>query len=200
MKCLGLNLRLQRALDLLLMLLLSPLWIPLVIVCSILVWLSDPRSAVFYTQKRVGFNGQEFRMYKFRTMVKNAEALKLQLRPYNERIWPDFKMKNDPRITKVGKLLRKSSLDELPQLLNVVKGEMSLVGPRPTSFSLSSYQIWHTERLEVRPGLTGHWQVRSRSTVFDERVRMDIQHVRDFSLKDSLVLILHTVPAAFKGQ
>jgi len=109
-------------------------------------------------------------------------------------------MSNDPRITRLGKLLRKTSLDELPQIWNVIWGDMSLVGPRPTSFSLDTYDTWHMERLEVRPGLTGFWQVNSRRSEFDERVRHDIRHVRQFAVKDALLLLLRTLPAALKGQ
>ena len=100
-------------------------------------------------------------MFKFRTMVPNAEALKPALAHLNERPWPDFKITNDPRITRVGRILRQTSLDELPQLINVLKGEMSLVGPRPTSFAPSTYSFWHTYRLEVTPGITGLWQIKA---------------------------------------
>ena len=110
-------------------------------------------------QLRTGKGGRRFRMYKLRTMVRNAEELKAQLMHLNELTYPDFKITNDPRVTRVGWFLRKTSLDELPQLFNVIRGDMSLVGPRPTSFSAGTYSLWHTARLEVKPGLTGLWQI-----------------------------------------
>lgn len=204
MKNIGKNVELQndsqRILDLLIVLILSPVWVPVMAVCAGLVWLGCPQAAIAYRQHRVGLHGELFPMWKFRSMVPNADELKHELRAQNERIWPDFKMTNDPRITRVGRWLRVTSLDELPQLLNVLRGDMSLVGPRPTSFSLSTYDSWHTERLEVRPGITGFWQVRSRNSDFDERVRMDILHVREFSVREAMILLLLTVPAALKGQ
>lgn len=190
----------QRVFDLLLVVLSMPLWLPVSAVIGLIVWLGDVRAPIFHRQNRVGLHGEVFQILKFRTMVKNAEAMKADLVQFNERIWPDFKMNNDPRITRPGRFLRKTSLDELPQLLNVLKGEMSLVGPRPTSFALDTYDIWHTERLEVRPGLTGYWQVTSRESNFDERVRLDVKHVRAFTLRSIIILIFYTIPAAFKGQ
>lgn len=190
----------QRVFDLVIVLLLAPLWVPVCALIALIVWLGDTDAPILHRQKRVGLNGQNFQILKFRTMVKNAEALKAELAHLNERVWPDFKMTNDPRITWIGNFLRKSSLDELPQLLNVLRGDMSLVGPRPTSFALDTYDLWHTERLEVRPGLTGYWQVTSRESNFDERVRMDVKHVRTFSLRFIIVLLIYTIPAAFRGQ
>lgn len=189
-----------RILDLLLVLLLAPFWIPVMIACALVVWIGDPSAPIAYRQLRVGMHGKVFSMWKFRSMVRNADELKHGLMQYNERVWPDFKMTNDPRITRVGRWMRKTSLDELPQILNVLKGDMSLVGPRPTSFALATYDVWHTERLEVRPGITGFWQVRSRTSGFDERVRLDIQHVRAFSVKEAVLLLVATLPAALKGQ
>jgi lipopolysaccharide/colanic/teichoic acid biosynthesis glycosyltransferase len=109
-------------------------------------------------------------MYKFRSMVTNAEEQKIELAHLNELQWPDFKITNDPRITKIGAFLRKTSLDELPQIINVLAGEMSLVGPRPTSFSAETYALWHTERLDVLPGVTGLWQLLGRGkSEFDQQ-------------------------------
>lgn len=190
----------QRIFDLLLVIALMPLWLPLCVVLALVVWLGDINAPIFHRQKRVGLHGNEFLILKFRTMVKNAEAMKADLAHFNERVWPDFKMSNDPRITWAGRFLRKTSLDELPQLINVLKGEMSLVGPRPTSFALETYDIWHTERLEVRPGLTGYWQVTSRESNFDDRVRLDVKHVRAFTLRSIIILLFYTIPAALKGQ
>jgi lipopolysaccharide/colanic/teichoic acid biosynthesis glycosyltransferase len=132
-------------------------------------------------------------MYKFRTMVPNADALKENYRHLNELCWPDFKIKNDPRVTGLGRILRKTSLDELPQLLNVLKGEMSLVGPRPTSFPIETYQLWQTERLEVPPGITGLWQIIGRgSSNFDERLRLDIAYIERRCLLFDLIILIKT--------
>ena len=111
---------------------------------------------VFFRQNRTGKGGKRFQLFKFRTMVVNAEEMKLQLAHLNELQWPDFKITNDPRITRVGRILRKTSLDELPQILNIIRGDMSFVGPRPTSFAAETHKLWQTERLDVQPGLNGY--------------------------------------------
>lgn len=161
--------------------------------CAMAVWLDDP-GPIFFKQLRTGKGGQRFRMYKFRTMVRNAEELKAKYAHLNELTWPDFKITDDPRVTRVGTFLRKTSLDELPQLINVIKGDMSLVGPRPTSFDSSTYSLWHTERLEVTPGITGLWQVMGRSELdFDERLRLDIEYIERQSFWLDLEILLHTV-------
>jgi len=129
-------------------------------------------------------------------MVNNAEQLKKNLGHMNELTWPDFKISNDPRITRVGSFLRRTSLDELPQLINVLKGNMSLVGPRPTSFVAESYDLWQTERLEVMPGITGLWQISGRSDVdFDERSRLDIKYLENQSFFYDIRILLLTVAA-----
>jgi len=133
-------------------------------------------------------------MFKLRTMVRDAEAIKAQLQALNELRYPDFKIANDPRVTRVGRFLRKSSLDELPQIFNVLWGAMTLVGPRPTSFVATTYRLWHTERLAVRPGLTGLWQVMGRNELqFDERVRLDISYRRHRSFWLDLEILARTV-------
>jgi lipopolysaccharide/colanic/teichoic acid biosynthesis glycosyltransferase len=140
-------------------------------------------------------------MYKFRSMVPNAEELKKTYAHLNELQWPDFKITNDPRVTKVGKFLRKTSLDELPQLLNVLKGEMSLVGPRPTSFGAETYKLWHTERLDVIPGITGLWQIVGRASLeFDDRLRLDIAYVERRSLWFDINILVRTMGAVFKQK
>jgi lipopolysaccharide/colanic/teichoic acid biosynthesis glycosyltransferase len=140
-------------------------------------------------------------MFKFRTMVPDAEELKKELAHLNELQWPDFKITNDPRITRMGRFLRKSSLDELPQLLNVLRGEMSLVGPRPTSFSAQTYDLWQTERLDVLPGLTGLWQIIGRGSMeFDERVRLDIAYIERRSLSLDIQILFRTVLVALIRQ
>jgi len=138
-------------------------------------------------------------MYKFRTMVRNAEELKAGLAHLNVLPPPDFKIPKDPRITRVGMILRQTSLDELPQLFNVLRGDMSLVGPRPTSFEPTTYSLWHTRRLEVTPGITGLWQLKGRNlTTFDERLRLDIEYIEHRSFWLDLKILLQTVPAVFR--
>ena len=188
----------KRAFDLAVCLLLLPVVIPLLFLCALAVLLDSP-GPVLMAQTRTGRDGARFRMFKFRTMVANAEELKPALAHLNERPWPDFKITNDPRITRVGHILRPTSLDELPQLINVVRGEMSLVGPRPTSFEPSTYSLWHTYRLEVTPGITGLWQVKGRNqTDFNERLRLDIEYIRRRSFAFDLKILLQTVPAVLK--
>ncbi len=164
------------------------------------VYLDSP-GPIFFIQKRTGLNGRVFNMYKFRTMVPNAEELKEKYRHLNELTWPDFKITDDPRMTRVGKFLRKTSLDELPQLINILKGDMSIVGPRPTSFRANTYQLWQTERLEVLPGLTGLWQVKGRSNIdFQERVELDIEYIERQSWALDIEIILATFRAVLAGR
>jgi lipopolysaccharide/colanic/teichoic acid biosynthesis glycosyltransferase len=134
-------------------------------------------------------------------MLVNAEQIKQELEHLNELTFPDFKISNDPRMTRVGRLLRKTSLDELPQIFNVLKGDMSLVGPRPTSFAAQTYSLWQTERLEVLPGITGLWQVNGRSDLdFDERARLDIQYIESRSYWLDVLILLRTPLAVFVGR
>ncbi len=189
---------LKRAIDVGLCLLFAPVVLPVMALCALAVRL-DSRGPVLFRQQRTGRHGRRFPMYKFRTMMRNAEELKAQLAHLNVLPPPDFKIPNDPRITSVGRFLRKTSLDELPQILNVVRGDMSLVGPRPTSFASSTYSLWHTERLEVPPGITGLWQVHGRnSTTFDERLRLDIDYIRNMSLALDFKILMWTVVAVVR--
>ena len=189
----------KRLFDLAVCIWLLPIVLPLLLICALAVLLDSP-GPVLIAQERTGKDGCRFRMFKFRTMVQNAEELKAGLADLNVLPPPDFKIPNDPRITKVGKLLRKTSIDELPQLFNVVRGEMSLVGPRPTSFAPTTYSLWHTHRLEVTPGITGLWQIKGRNaTTFDERLRLDIEYIENRSLLFDLRILLLTVPAVFQG-
>jgi len=190
----------KRAIDLLLCLMVVPLAAPLLLLLMVLVYIDSP-GPIFFSQLRTGKGGHRFRMYKFRTMVPNAEELKLTYAHLNELTWPDFKITNDPRVTRIGRILRKTSLDELPQLLNVVKGDMSLVGPRPTSFSPETYRLWHTSRLEVVPGITGLWQVYGRSNLdFDDRLKLDIAYIERQSIWMDLQIIVRTVRQVFVGE
>jgi lipopolysaccharide/colanic/teichoic acid biosynthesis glycosyltransferase len=190
----------KRTLDLLCILIMLPALLPLLALCSLLIRLDSPGAPVTFTQLRTGKGGHRFRMYKFRSMVPNAEALKAELAHLNELQWPDFKITNDPRVTRVGRVLRKTSLDELPQLWNVARGDMSLVGPRPTSFDASTYALWQTERLDVVPGLTGVWQLIGRGeTEFTDRLRLDIAYIERRCLRLDLEILLRTVATIFSG-
>jgi exopolysaccharide biosynthesis polyprenyl glycosylphosphotransferase len=162
----------------------------------------DSEGSVFYCAPRAGRKGKLFRCYKFRTMVRNADALKAQLRVSNERAGPFFKISADPRITRVGQLLRRYSLDELPQLWNVVKGEMSLVGPRPHPVDdVAGYQIEHLARLDVTPGLTGLWQVVARrDPSFHRGMALDREYIRRWGLGLDLRILLRTVRAVMQGS
>ncbi len=185
----------KRAVDLVVCALVLPLLMPIFLACAVAVRLDSP-GPITFGQARTGRDGRRFKMYKFRTMVQNAEELKEELRHLSIVPWPDFKIIDDPRITRVGKILRKTSLDELPQFINVLLGHMTLVGPRPTSFAADTYSLWHTARLEVAPGLTGLWQVEGRNAAtFDERLRMDITYIANMRPMFDLKIILKTVPA-----
>lgn len=191
----------KRVMDVILVCLTAPAWLFLVGFIAALIKLDSPKDPVLFLQTRTGKGGRRFGMYKFRTMVVNAEALKVQYAHLNELQWPDFKITNDPRITRVGRLLRRTSLDELPQLFNVLRGEMSLVGPRPTSFSAETYALWHTERLDAVPGLTGLWQIIGRGeTEFNERLRLDIMYIERCSLSLDAYILLKTVVAVVKQR
>lgn len=190
----------KRALDLLLCTLALPMALPVLAICALLVRLTS-RGPVFFVQRRTGLGGRSFKMFKFRTMIVGAAEMKHELADRNVMGGPDFKLMNDPRVTRVGAVLRRMSLDEAPQLWNVLRGDMSLVGPRPTSFSPDTYDLWHTERLEVIPGLTGLWQVGGRSEIdFDERVRLDIEYVRHRSFALDLSILLRTIPAVLSQR
>jgi lipopolysaccharide/colanic/teichoic acid biosynthesis glycosyltransferase len=192
---------LKRAMDLTLCSLTLPLLLPVFLLCVLAIKLDSPGAPALFTQLRTGRDGKRFRMYKFRTMVPNAEAMKKELMHLNELQWPDFKITNDPRITRVGRVLRKTSLDELPQLINVFLGHMSLVGPRPTSFAASTYRLWQTHRLSVTPGLTGLWQVYGRAqTEFDERLRLDIAYIERRCLRLDIELLFRTVTAVLAAR
>ena len=183
---------LKRLLDILCSFLLLVISIPLFFIIAILIKI-DSKGPAFFLQKRCGKDGREFNMYKFRTMVKDAETLKKRLK--NEMDGPMFKSKNDPRITQVGGILRKLSLDELPQLLNVLKGEMSLVGPRPLADEeMVGDDIWREIRLSVRPGMTGLWQIMGRdSGKFSDWITYDTEYVQKRSLFMDIKILFLTI-------
>jgi exopolysaccharide biosynthesis polyprenyl glycosylphosphotransferase len=157
---------------------------------------------VLFKQTRVGRGGRTFTCYKFRTMVKDADKLLEELRHLNEVDGPIFKIKNDPRLTRVGKFLRQTSLDELPQVFNILKGEMSWVGPRPpTPNEVEKYSDWQRKRLDVTPGLTGLWQVSGRSDLsFDEMVKLDLYYAENWTLAVDITIMIRTVPAVLKRE
>ena len=172
------------------------LLLPLLPVVVLLIWLDSPGPVIF-AQRRVGHRGRQFTCYKFRSMVAGAEAMKSTLAEFNEASGPAFKIRDDPRITRVGAFLRRSSLDEVPQLLNVLRGQMSIVGPRPQiPTEVELYEPWHRRRLEVKPGITCLWQIAGRSHIgFDEWMRLDLEYLRRRSLQLDLWIVLHTLPA-----
>jgi lipopolysaccharide/colanic/teichoic acid biosynthesis glycosyltransferase len=188
----------KRVFDLTVCILLLPVVVPLVLLCALAIGL-DSQGPILIAQERTGRDGVPFRMYKFRSMVRDAEERRAELAHLNILAPPDFKILNDPRVTRIGGFLRRTSLDELPQLINVIRGEMSLVGPRPTSFAPSTYSLWHTCRLEVAPGITGLWQVKGRNrTSFDERLRLDIEYITHRSFGFDLKILLLTLPAMLR--
>ena len=176
------------------LILLSP--IIAIVACAVKVTSKGP---IFFSQKRVGKNGELFEMYKFRSMVVNAEELKGNLEDQNEMSGPMFKIKDDPRITKVGKFIRKTSIDELPQLWNVLKGDMSLVGPRPSlPKEVEQFDNWMFKRLTVRPGLTCYWQVSGRNNIdFEDWMKLDIKYVEERNFWIDIKLIFKTVFVLF---
>ena len=176
------------------LILLSP--IIAIVACAVKVTSKGP---IFFSQKRVGKNGELFEMYKFRSMVVNAEELKGNLEDQNEMSGPMFKIKDDPRVTKVGKFIRKTSIDELPQLWNVLKGDMSLVGPRPSlPKEVEQFDNWMFKRLSVRPGLTCYWQVSGRNNIdFEDWMKLDCRYVDERNLWIDIKLIFKTVFVLF---
>jgi lipopolysaccharide/colanic/teichoic acid biosynthesis glycosyltransferase len=184
----------KRVLDVVLATLALALLAPVFALVALAVWVEDPRAPILFRQERCGYGGRCFPLFKFRTMVPNADELKEALRRHSAAPWPDFRLPDDPRVTRVGRFLRMTSLDELPQFANVLRGDMSLVGPRPTSFLVSTYALWQTERLDFRPGITGPWQVHGRDRMdFAERCRLEIGFFRNPSLIRELLLLFRTV-------
>ena len=171
---------------------------PILIIVGILIKF-ESKGPIVFTQKRVGKDGKEFDMYKLRSMVVNAEEIKEKLKEQNEMSGPMFKMKDDPRITKVGKFIRKTSIDELPQLVNVLKGDMSLVGPRPSlPNEVKEFETWMLKRLNVKPGLTCYWQVMGRNNIdFEDWMKLDVKYVNERSFWLDIKLIFKTVFVLF---
>jgi len=191
---------LKRLIDIVISLFLLILCLPLFIILPITIKATSP-GPVFFKQRRVGFNGRIFTMLKFRTMAKDAESMKMDLMDLNILEGPVFKIKNDPRLTKVGGFLRKSSIDEMPQLINVLKGEMSLVGPRPPiPDEVDQYKLDDRRRLSMKPGITCLWQVCGRNEIhFEEWMKLDRQYIDQWSLWLDFKILLKTIPAVLKG-
>lgn len=175
------------------------LLLPILLVSAIMIRL-ESKGNVIFKQERVGKDGQTFKMYKFRSMFIDAEARKSELQHLNMMSGPVFKIKNDPRITKVGQFIRKTSIDELPQLINIIKGDMSIVGPRPPlPKEVAQYSEHQRKRLDVKPGLTCYWQVSGRNAIgFDEWVELDIKYIKERGILTDIKIILRTIPAVLK--
>ena len=198
----GWQVPIKRVLDIIMSAILLILFSPLFLLISVIIKIDSPGPA-FFIQERVGLNKRRFRLYKFRTMVKDAEQKQTELEDLNEVMGAAFKIKNDPRITAVGKFLRKTSIDEIPQLINVLKGDMSLVGPRPlpvrdyNGFS----KDWHRRRFSVRPGITCLWQINGRSTVaFEKWMKLDMEYIDQWSLMLDFRIMIKTIPAVIRGS
>ena len=169
---------------------------PIFLIVAICIKIEDPKGKILFSQVRNGLHGKEFNIYKFRSMVHNAEDLLEQLKSKNEMDGPVFKMKYDPRITKIGRIIRKTSIDELPQLFNILKGDMSLVGPRPPIPSeVNQYDDYQIQRLMGKPGLTCYWQIGGRNNIdFDEWVELDLKYLKERNIFIDLKIIMMTIP------
>ena len=193
----------KRSFDLFCVVLSMPFWLPFFILVGLAIWIDSPGAPVFFSQDRTGKDGRRFKMMKFRSMVPDAEKLKGTLAKLNSKgeLAGPLKLEYDPRITRVGRILRKTSIDELPQILNVLKGEMSLVGPRPTSWSPESYKLWQTERLDVPPGITGLFQIYGRGgTDFDEWLKWDIRYIERRSFSFDIQILIRTFMVFLKQR
>lgn len=197
----GSALILKRLLDIILSSLMIIVLSPLFFLVALAIWIDDP-GPVLFCQTRVGKKGRHFRMYKFRSMEVRAEEKKDQLMDLNESGFVIFKIKNDPRFTRMGKIIRKASIDELPQLWNILRGDMSLVGPRPpVPNEVQKYRYQDLGRLDVKPGLTCIWQVSGRSDIdFEGQVKLDLQYIESQSFWTDIKLLFKTVPAVLLGR
>ncbi len=175
--------------------------LPLFLALPVLIWL-DSRGPIFFAQVRVGENGKRFKMFKFRSMVADAEERLRDLVDLDRLEQPAFKIKDDPRVTRIGRLLRRTSLDELPQLINVLKGEMSMVGPRPEELQVvQRYELWHRKRLSIKPGITGPMQVNGRGLLpLNERINLELKYISRYSLLEDIKYLLKTIPAICRAR
>ncbi|MBI5605144.1 MAG: sugar transferase, partial [Deltaproteobacteria bacterium] len=195
------NVFIKRVMDFCLAFLTLILFSPLFIILAVLIK-RDSKGPVFFIQKRCGLNGRVFSLIKFRSMVPEAEKMQDQLRDLNEMAGPVFKITQDPRVTRIGSWLRKTSLDELPQLINVLKGDLSLVGPRPPLPSeVALYKRWQRRRLSIKPGITCIWQISGRNNInFDEWMKLDLHYIDHWSLSLDLKILIRTIPAVLSGR
>lgn len=191
----------KRLLDIVLSAVALLLLLPIFLMTAIAIFLEDG-GPVFYTQSRAGKELKPFKMYKFRSMYKDADKKFMEMMKNNEQTGHAFKIKNDPRITRVGKFIRKFSIDELPQLLNILKGDMSIVGPRPIlTFQMEACNTYQQQRLVVQPGLTCYWQVSGRADIkWDDWVELDLDYIEDMCLWTDFMLILKTFPVVISGE
>jgi lipopolysaccharide/colanic/teichoic acid biosynthesis glycosyltransferase len=192
----------KRSLDLLLSIIALIALSPLLLITAIAIIIDDPHGGFVFTQTRIGYMGKAFRFYKFRSMCKDAESKLSSLQSQNEMDGPVFKIKNDPRITRVGRFIRKYSIDELPQLINIIKGDMSIVGPRPPlPNEVEKYTIYERRRLAVKPGLTCFWQVSGRNRIgFDDWMRLDMKYVDEHNLFLDAQLVAQTFGVVFSAK
>ncbi|MBI4198890.1 MAG: sugar transferase [Chloroflexi bacterium] len=193
---------LKRLLDVVAASVLLVLLLPLCLVIVVAIKLTS-RGPALYRWRVVGLGGRPFESYKFRSMYDNAVSLRKALEPLNEMRGPVFKIRNDPRVTPVGRILRRYSLDEIPQLISVLKGDMSLVGPRPPlREEYEQFDEWHRQKLQVRPGMTCLWQVSGRNRIrdFDEWVKLDLEYIEQWSLWLDLKILLRTIGAVLRGE
>lgn len=192
--------RLRRIADLAILALAAPIVLALIALLAVVVKLDSP-GPVFVRIPRLGRDGRPFGLLKLRSMTRDAEQLKESLRHLSILPWPDFKLAEDPRVTRAGRWLRRYSLDELPQLYNMLRGDMTLIGPRPCSVRLADYELWQTERLDVTPGLVGRWQADGRGTLdFAGRCRLDIGQAQSRSVRMNLQLIAATVRSVLASR
>lgn len=191
----------KRSLDIVLSLIALICLSPLFLIVAVLIK-CDSKGTVLYSQVRIGIWGKPFKMYKFRSMCMDADKQLEQLEALNERDGPVFKISNDPRVTRVGKFIRKTCIDELPQLINILKGEMSIVGPRPPlPNEVDQYTPYQMKRLDVRPGLTCYWQIKKgKRTTFEEWVEMDLKYIRERSLRVDIKIIFLTMRVVLSGK
>jgi lipopolysaccharide/colanic/teichoic acid biosynthesis glycosyltransferase len=190
----------RRIADLVVLALTMPIVLPVIAVLAVVVKLDSPGPA-FVRIQRLGRDGRPFALLKLRSMRRDAEQLKRTLEHLNVLPWPDFKVADDPRVTRAGRWLRRSSLDELPQLYNVLRGEVTFIGPRPCSVALDDYELWQTERLDVTPGLVGRWQADGRGTLdFAGRCRLDIRQAQSRSIRVNLQLVAGTVRSVLTAK
>lgn len=193
---------LKRIFDFLFSLIAIILFSPIFLIILIMIKIDDPKGSVIYVSDRVGKNGKIFKFYKFRSMCTDADTKYSDLLCTNETGGPTFKMKDDPRVTRVGKFIRKTSLDELPQLFNIIKGDMSFIGPRPPMLrEVESYPDYPMERLSVLGGLSCYWQIMGRSSIdFKGMIELDLKYIKERSIITDVKILFLTIPAVFKGD